>query len=77
MRERKEVKKLQQNLKYIEDQYAMKKMQEKTKAKSGTGMRPSMNAAMVDRVKRESLKQAGAGARKSMPSITEVSDNSK
>ena len=56
MRERKEVKKLQQNLKYIEDQYAMKKMQEKTKVKSGTGMRPSMNAAMVDRVKRESLK---------------------
>ena len=56
MRERKEVKKLQQNLKYIEDQYAMKKMQEKTKTKTGAGIRPSMNAALVDRVKRESLK---------------------
>jgi len=64
------VKKLQQNLKYIEDQYAMKKMQDKTKAK-GTGLRATMERSMKDSVKRDSVrKPAGAGAR---PSIV-VSD---
>jgi hypothetical protein len=52
----------------------MKKMQEKTKAKPGAGMRPSMNSAMAGMVKRESMK--APSARPKAPSIT-VSDTSK
>jgi hypothetical protein len=65
------VKKLQQNLKYIEDQYAMKKMQDKTKPKA-SGMRGTMERSIKDSVGRGSIKRpAAAGAKP--PSIV-VSD---
>lgn len=76
-KERKEVKKLQQNLKYIEDQYQMKKMQDKSSKMKASGMRGTMNNAIADRVKRASFKgAAGAGARPAI-SVTEVGSNDK